>query len=69
MDGFHLDNRLLIARGLLARKGAPETFAASAFVHLVRRLKEEQEVVYPVFDRALDIAIAGAGVSTLNVMW
>lgn len=61
MDGFHLDNRLLIARGLLARKGAPETFDASGFVHLMRRLKEEQEVVYPVFDRARDIAIAAGG--------
>ncbi len=61
MDGFHLDNRLLSARGLLARKGAPETFDADGFVQLVRRLKEEREVVYPLFDRARDIAIAGAG--------
>lgn len=61
MDGFHLDNRLLSARGLLACKGAPETFDADGFVHLVKRLKEEGEVVYPLFDRARDIAIAGAG--------
>lgn len=61
MDGFHLDNRLLSTRGLLARKGAPETFDADGFVHLVRRLKTEREVVYPLFDRARDIAIAGAG--------
>ena len=26
MDGFHLDNEILNARGLLSRKGAPETF-------------------------------------------
>lgn len=61
MDGFHLDNRLLKARGLLARKGAPETFDADGFVHLVGRLKGEREVVYPLFDRPRDIAIAGAG--------
>lgn len=61
MDGFHLDNTLLIAGGLLARKGAPETFDADGFVHLVGRLKAEREVVYPLFDRTRDIAIAGAG--------
>ncbi len=35
MDGFHLDNALLEARGLLARKGAPETFDARGFLHLM----------------------------------
>ena len=38
MDGFHLDNAVLDARGLRARKGSPETFDADGFVHLVRRL-------------------------------
>lgn len=61
MDGFHLDNRLLKARGLLSRNGAPETFDATGFVHLVTCLKAEQEVVYPLFDRERDIAVAGAG--------
>jgi len=59
MDGFHLDNIVLEARGLLARKGAPETFDAAGFVHAMRRLATEQEVVLPAFDRQLDIAIAG----------
>lgn len=62
MDGFHLDNRILSARGLLHRKGAPETFDAAGFVALMRRIREGGEVVFPVFDRARDIAIAGAGV-------
>jgi len=62
MDGFHLDNRVLTQRGLLPRKGAPETFDARGFVALVRRLKAGGEVIVPVFDRARDIAIAGAGV-------
>ncbi len=60
MDGFHLDNRLLDARGLRARKGAPETFDAEGFIALTRRLKGGGDIVYPLFDRELDIAIAGA---------
>ncbi|MHA6263841.1 nucleoside/nucleotide kinase family protein [Arenibacterium sp. CAU 1754] len=62
MDGFHLDNTLLAPRGLLERKGAPETFDVAGLVHLVRRLASGEEAVFPIFDRALDKAIAGAGV-------
>lgn len=62
MDGFHLDNALLTERGLLSRKGAPETFDAAGFIHLIRRLKTEDDVVFPRFDRSLDMSIAGAGV-------
>ncbi len=62
MDGFHLDNAVLDARGLRQRKGAPETLDAQGFLHLIRRLKEGGEVVAPIFDRARDIAIAGAQV-------
>ena len=62
MDGFHLDNRVLEARGLLPRKGAPETFDAVGFAVLVSRLRGEDEVVIPVFDRSRDIAVAGARV-------
>ena len=62
MDGFHLDDRVLEARGLRQRKGAPETFDAAGCAHLVRRLATEPEVVHPIFDRAREIAIAGAGV-------
>lgn len=61
MDGFHLHNQILIDRGLLDRKGAPETFDAAGFVHLIERLHTEEEVFFPLFDRARDIAIAGAG--------
>ncbi len=62
MDGFHLDNRILEKRGLLLRKGAPETFDAAGFIALIQRLKAGSEVIVPVFDRARDIAIAGASV-------
>lgn len=60
MDGFHLDNRILDARGLRPRKGAPETFDGAGFVHAMRRLKTEEEVVLPTFDRARDLSVAGA---------
>lgn len=62
MDGFHLDNAVLESRGLLARKGAPETFDAAGFVALVARLRQEEEVVVPLFDRVRDLAVAGAAV-------
>ncbi|QQA41876.1 nucleoside/nucleotide kinase family protein [Pelagovum pacificum] len=60
MDGFHLDNAVLEARGLKLRKGAPETFDSLGFLNAVRRLKEGEEVVLPLFDRPRDLAIAGA---------
>lgn len=61
MDGFHLDNAILDQRGLRSRKGAPETFDVEGFSAMVARLKAGGEVVYPLFDRSLDKAIAGAG--------
>ncbi|MCY3996531.1 MAG: nucleoside triphosphate hydrolase [Rhodobacter sp.] len=62
MDGFHIDNRILERRGLLTRKGAPETFDSSGFLAMVRRLAEDDEVYIPTFDRTKDIAVAGADV-------
>lgn len=61
MDGYHLDNGLLRDKGLFARKGAPETFDVRGFRRLVADLREPGEVIYPLFDRKRDIAIAGAG--------
>ena len=66
MDGFHLDNAVLEARGLLARKGAPETFDADGFIVLMNRVKAGEEVVYPTFDRVRDLSIAGAAVIDAN---
>ncbi len=60
MDGFHLDNGILEARGLTQRKGSPETFDAPGFIRLIKALKTDQEVFAPVFDRTRDLAIAGA---------
>ncbi|ATG44496.1 Panthothenate kinase [Phaeobacter piscinae] len=60
MDGFHLDNRLLSEMDLLARKGAPESFDRAGFQRLIAAMAVDEEVIYPEFDRARDIAIAGA---------
>jgi pantothenate kinase len=56
MDGFHLPNALLDARGLRAVKGAPGTFDAEGFVNLLRKARYEPEatVLWPEFVRALD---------------
>lgn len=62
MDGFHLDNRIIAPRGLLPRKGAPETFDLDGFHSMMSRLRAGDPVVAPVFDRDRDIAIAGARV-------
>lgn len=62
MDGFHYDDRVLIARGQRDRKGAPETFDATGFLHLLARLRAEPEVAIPLFDRELEISRAGADI-------
>ncbi len=64
MDGFHYDDAVLIARGARARKGAPDTFDAQGFFHLLRRLRVEDEVAIPLFDRDLEISRAGADIVT-----
>jgi fructokinase len=60
MDGFHLDDRLLEPRGLLARKGTPETFDFEGFACALERVRNEASVILPVFERAREIAVAGA---------
>jgi pantothenate kinase len=62
MDGFHLANEELQRLNLAHRKGAPETFDAAGFVHLLRRLRaNEPGVVYaPTYSRVLHESIAGA---------
>jgi pantothenate kinase len=55
MDGFHLDNSTLRERGLLDRKGAPETFDARGFITLAQRLRDNRApIAIPVFDREAD---------------
>ena len=65
MDGFHYDDAVLIARGARDRKGAPDTFDVHGFLHLLRRLRVEDEVAIPLFDRDLEISRAGADIVTV----
>ncbi len=62
MDGFHYDDLVLVPKGLRPRKGAPETFDVAGFSHMLGRLRSnaEREIAVPVFDRAIEIARAGA---------
>lgn len=60
MDGFHLDNGILGQRGLLTRKGAPETFDGEGFLIMIKRLHARMDVIAPTFDRNRDLSIAGA---------
>jgi pantothenate kinase len=61
MDGFHLSNVELARLGLTDRKGAPATFDAAGFVHLLRRLRAgDEELVYaPDYSRVLHESIGG----------
>jgi pantothenate kinase len=62
MDGYHLDDMVLVPRGLRSRKGAPDTFDVAGFMHMVDRLRDnlEREIAVPVFDRSIEISRAGA---------
>ena len=61
MDGFHYADVELARRGLLDRKGAPETFDAEGYAALLRRVRVgEEDVVAPMFERDLEQPLAGA---------
>ncbi|TCO64850.1 nucleoside/nucleotide kinase family protein [Actinocrispum wychmicini] len=61
MDGFHLAQAELDRLGRAERKGAPDTFDASGYVNLLRRLRDQTGVVYaPEFRREIEEPIAGA---------
>jgi fructokinase len=61
MDGFHLDNSILLDRNLMDVKGSPGTFDVRGFAELISRLGNKLEIIFPIFDRDKDLAIAGAG--------
>jgi len=63
MDGFHLANSELQRLGRAHRKGAADTFDATGYCHLLRRLRtpSQGETVYaPSYQRNLEEGIAGA---------
>ena len=60
MDGFHLDNQILMNRGILQRKGSPESFDFNGFLNMIKRIKAGENVIAPKFDRGMDLSVAGA---------
>lgn len=62
MDGYHLADAQLRRLGSLARKGAPDTFDADGFAHLLGRVRAyPREWIYvPGFERELEQPLAAA---------
>lgn len=66
MDGFHLANPVLDARGLRERKGAVDTFDLEGFLALLHGVRAQGEsgtpaLLYaPEFDRVVDASIGSA---------
>lgn len=62
MDGFHLADAQLDRLGNRDRKGAPDTFDAAGYAHLLERVVRETDapVYAPGFDRTLEQPLAGA---------
>jgi pantothenate kinase len=69
MDGYHFDDRVLEARGLRPRKGAPHTFDVGGLASMLQRLRAntEPEIAVPVLDRSIEIARAGAALIPQSV--
>jgi pantothenate kinase len=62
MDGYHLADAQLRRLGNLDRKGAPDTFDADGYAHLLARIKSHpRECIYvPGFERELEQPLAAA---------
>jgi len=65
MDGFHLDNDTLTAKGRLHRKGAPDTFDTAEMLRVLRKVAAGGAVSVPIFDRTADAVVPdGALIAT-----
>jgi pantothenate kinase len=53
MDGFHLPNAVLDARGLRPRKGSPPSFDAHAFLAALQALRRGEPTDVPIYDRTI----------------
>lgn len=60
MDGFHLADSQLRRIGALGRKGAPDTFDAEGYAHLIERVTRDGSawIYAPGFDRTLEQPLA-----------
>ncbi|MBF6301896.1 nucleoside/nucleotide kinase family protein [Nocardia amamiensis] len=62
MDGYHLANDVLRARGSLARKGEPDTFDVDGYVAGLSQLRSTplgRPVAWSTFDRTIDAPVPG----------
>lgn len=61
MDGFHLADVQLRARGWLAEKGSPRTFDADGYARTLHAVRSARRTVFaPAFERDLEQPLAGA---------
>ncbi|MEO6999098.1 MAG: nucleoside/nucleotide kinase family protein [Terracoccus sp.] len=62
MDGFHLADVQLARLNALGRKGAPDTFDAEGYAHLLERIRTDDAswIYAPGFDRDLEQPLAAA---------
>ena len=62
MDGFHLAQKVIEARGQTGRKGTIETFDPDGFLATLRRTRADAggTVWWPEFNRGLEDAVAGS---------
>ncbi|WP_420124591.1 nucleoside/nucleotide kinase family protein [Nakamurella sp.] len=62
MDGYHLADAQLRRLGSLDRKGAPDTFDADGYTHLLGRVKADPDswIYVPGFERELEQPLAAA---------
>lgn len=61
MDGFHMSNALLAARGLADHKGAPDTFDVGGYVALLGRVRRADSLVLaPDYRRDLHEPVAAS---------
>ena len=69
MDGYHLSNKVLKDLKRADRKGAPDTFDALGFTEILQRVKNQvdQNIYFPVFDRAIEESISAQGVITPEI--
>ena len=66
MDGFHYSNEDLEGAGILARKGAPETFDVTRFEAILQAVRTTSTVSFSTFDRSRDCVVPGGGIVNAN---
>lgn len=68
MDGFHMKQAKLEREELVAHKGAPQTFEASEFVSLLRKLKTARTAMkVPGYSRRIEDVVPDAFTIAANV--